>query len=130
MLHASCLPARVRQGDPGADLLLRLQPEIGAVLMPRREGRRVRLLDEERAGPYQDVGTYHVLYLVQDARRTDQFVEPGRMSVGVGTPFHISIGDRRSKFPLEPFHVREAVSDLVRRQGRNRKEKSVVAVGR
>jgi len=78
MFHAAGLSAGIRQSNPGADLLMRIEAEIGTVLMPGGEGRRVGLLDEERTGPDQDVGADHVLDRIEDPGMVDQRVEPGR----------------------------------------------------
>src|SRR5271170_7444285 len=93
MLHASCFPAGIGQRNPGANLLVRFEAEIAAVLVPGSEGRRVWLLDEKCARPDQDVGPDHVLDRVQDLRMPDERVEPGRMSISVRTPFDVGGGD-------------------------------------
>jgi hypothetical protein len=47
-----------------------------AALVPCGEGLGVRFLDEEGAGPYQDVGTDHILDRIEDARVAGEIVEP------------------------------------------------------
>ena len=112
-LHAAGLGCRIGQRDPGADLLLRLQAEIGAVLVPGGEGGRVRLLDEEGAGPDQDIGADHVLDGVEDARMADQVVEPGRVGIGMRAPLHVRFGDGRSQFGFQPLQAGEAGGDFI-----------------
>jgi hypothetical protein len=62
---------RVGQGNPGGDVLIRLDAEIGRILVPGGEGRAVRLLDEEGRGEHQDVGADQVLDRVENTRMTD-----------------------------------------------------------
>jgi hypothetical protein len=99
------------------------------VLVPGGEGRRVRLLDEERAGPDQDVGADHVLDRVEDARMADQRVEPGGMRVGVGAPFHVRIRHRAAEVGFQPGEAVEAGRDFIGGQGGDAEEEAVVAVG-
>lgn len=77
MLHAAGLSRGVGQRNPGADLLFWFKAEIGAVLVPGGKGLGMRLLDEESAGPDQDVGTDHVLDRIQYARMADQVLNQG-----------------------------------------------------
>ena len=50
---------------------------IGRVLMPGHEAGVVRLLDEERGAPDQEVRTKHILDCVEHARMANKFVDPG-----------------------------------------------------
>jgi len=54
--------------DPGGDVLVRIEPEIGRVLVPRGKGRALSLLDEEGRGIDQDVGPDQILDDIEDAR--------------------------------------------------------------
>src|SRR5258708_31377156 len=44
------------QRDPGGDVLVRIEAEIGRVLVPGGKGRALRLLDEPGRGVDQDIG--------------------------------------------------------------------------
>ena len=93
--------------------------------MPRGKGFRIRLLDEERAGPHQDVRADHILDGVEDVQITDQIVEPERVGVGMRAPFDVGVGDRRTQLGLEPFEAGEVIGDLVEGQRRDWMEEAI-----
>jgi hypothetical protein len=74
-------------------VLVRVEAEIGRVLMPGGEGRAVRLLDEEGLGVDQDVGADQILDDIEDALVPDQRVEPRQENVRGGAPAPIRFVD-------------------------------------
>ena len=94
--------------------------------MPGGDGRRMRLLDEERAGVDQEIGAEQVLDRVQDARVLRQLGCPGQDQVRHGPPFHLGDAvDRPAEPSLEPLQPVAAGLDLRGVQKRERREKSV-----
>jgi hypothetical protein len=49
-------------------LVVRLESEVGGILVPAGDVRRAGLFDEPGGGEDQDVGAYHVLDGVEDCR--------------------------------------------------------------
>ena len=75
-LHAARLDRGLRQRDPGGDVLVGREAEEGRVLVPRRDGVGVRLLDEEGAGVDQDVGAEQRFHHVEQAWILDEVARP------------------------------------------------------
>jgi hypothetical protein len=75
-LHAAGFGAGVAQRHPRGDMLVRVETEIGRVLVPGGEGRAVRFLDEEDRGVDQDVEADHILDDIENALVPDQRIKP------------------------------------------------------
>ena len=129
-LHAAGLGAGVAQRDPGGDVLVRIEAEIGRVLVPRGKGRALRLLDEEGRGIDQDVGPDHALDRVEDPRMTRQPVEPRQEHIGGGAPAPVAHIDRLAEPRLIAGKPLAAFAELGLGQGRMRKRIAVVPITR
>jgi hypothetical protein len=91
-LDAAGILAGVGQGHPRGDLLVGREAEVGRILVPGREGRRVGLLDEESAGPDQDVRPDQILDDIEDLRVAHQVGVEGQAGVGERAPVHAAFG--------------------------------------
>src|SRR5689334_8400962 len=82
-LHAATAHRSIGKREPGSHvLIIRLQAEVGRVLVPAGDVRRSRLLDEPGAREYQDIGTDHVLDRIEDRRMTGELVRPATQEIG------------------------------------------------
>ena len=74
--HAAVGPVAVGQRDPDRRQRVRIEPEIGRILVPRDEPPRARRLDPELRGEQQDVRADQVLHRVDDLGPRGERVRP------------------------------------------------------
>ena len=126
-LHGAAFDRCVGEGHPGGDDVVGAEPPVGRVLVPRHEGRRVRLLGEEGRAPAQDVGPDHVLDRVEDLGVARQLVGPGEQEVRLLAHVAAERPAQRALVRLQPVAVGPR---LGRRQHADREMETVPAVVR
>src|SRR5665213_2208374 len=128
-LHAAGRFGGVGQRDPGGDVLVGRDAEIGRVLVPGRESGAVRLLDEEGRGEHHDVGPDQILDRIEDARMADQPIEPRQEGIGGGAPAPIALVDRLAEPRLVARQTLAAFRELRGGERRMRKRIAVAPIG-
>ncbi len=115
----------IGKGNPRGDDLVGAEAPVGSVLVPRHEGRRARLLDEEGAAPAEDVGTDQILHRIEDGGMTGQIVRPGEQKMHL-VP-HVA-GDRRARGPFMVFEPAAIRSGVLGGHHANGEVETVVAI--
>ena len=111
-------------------MLMRAQAEIGRVLVPQGDRRGLRLLDEKRAGPDQNIGADHRFHRVQDRGMGDDAMRPGQfyMQLVAGRP--VDFRQLAAHVGLIGFQVRPCPTRMFRADPRQWKLEPVMAVRR
>ena len=82
-LETTLLDGAFRKGHPGSDFLVRREPEVGRILMPRYVAGIAAILGEDRGPEQQDIRPNHVLHCVKDARVAREPHEPGKGEIAL-----------------------------------------------
>ena len=66
----------LRERDPRGDLFVRIEAEIGAVLMPGDIGAILAAFGKDRSAEQHDVGTHEIFERVEDGRTAAELDQP------------------------------------------------------